>query len=59
MINGSCKPEAKCHQCVELDIIHENNATWDRNKCTKCKCEGKGKSKGNSFVNFPDHPNKK
>ena len=43
MINGSCKPEAKCHQCVDLDIIQENNATWDRNKCTKCKCEGKEK----------------
>ena len=43
MINGSCKPEAECHQCVELDTIHENNATWDRNRCTKCKCEGKEK----------------
>ena len=40
MINGSCQPEDKCHQCVDLNITHPNHATWKRNKCTKCQCRG-------------------
>ena len=43
MINGTCQPQDKCHHCVDLNIEHPNQATWNRNKCTKCQCRGNEK----------------
>ena len=43
MINGSCQLKDKCHHCVDSNIIHQNHATWRRDKCTKCHCKGNEK----------------